>query len=100
MTRPKVDVGPVLDAAPTVDGLTDYDRLHLVTYLMLLDAVEAGTHPDEIIRDVLRRDPVRDRECAQRAFESHLARARWMTRVGHRHILNDEKLRRNADKPR
>lgn len=97
MAKPRENASPVLDEAPTEDGLTDYDRQHLATYLMLLDAVDAGTRPDQIIRDVLQLDPVHDRERALRAFESHLARARWMARVGYQYLLNDEKLRLGGD---
>ncbi len=37
MTKPRIDAA-VLDVAPTDDKLTDYDRLHLITYIRLLDA--------------------------------------------------------------
>ena len=83
MTKPSIDPGPVNDVAPTVDGLTDYNRLHLVTYLRLLDADAVGADPEEVMREVLGIDPAHEPE-----------RARWMTRVGYRHILTDEKLDR------
>ena len=32
-------------------------------------------------------DPSRERDRARRAWESHLARAKWMTTHGYRHLL-------------
>jgi hypothetical protein len=36
---------------------------------------------------VLHIDPDQDADRARRAFDSHLARAQWMTAVGYRHLL-------------
>ena len=83
----------VLDVAPTENGVTDYDRLHLVTYLRLLDATAAGVHPDDIVRQVLQIDPLREPARARQALETHLARARWMSREGYRYLAADEKLK-------
>jgi hypothetical protein len=55
---PRNETQPVRDTAPTENGVTDYDRLHLVTYLRLLDADAAGVDPNQIMRDVLQIDPV------------------------------------------
>lgn len=78
---------PVFDEAPTAAVLTDYDRLHLTTYLRLLDAAADGADPDEVARIVLRIDPDEEPERARRAHASHLARARWMTENGYRQLL-------------
>ncbi|CAO3456118.1 hypothetical protein [Azospirillum argentinense] len=86
MRKPRIDA-PVFDVAPTGETLTDYDRLHLVTYLRLLDAAADGADPDEVARIVLRIDPDEEPERARRAHASHLARARWMTESGYRHLL-------------
>jgi hypothetical protein len=86
MSKPRIDA-PVFDEAPTGEALTDYDRLHLVTYLRLLDAAADGADPDEVARIVLRIDPAEEPERARRAYDSHLARARWMTENGYRHLL-------------
>lgn len=86
MRKPRIDA-PVFDVAPTDEALTDYDRLHLVTYLRLLDAAADGADPDEVARIVLRIDPDEEPERARRAHASHLARARWMTESGYRHLL-------------
>ncbi|MBF5094216.1 DUF2285 domain-containing protein [Azospirillum sp. INR13] len=86
MKKPRIDA-PVFDEAPSGETLTAYDRLHLVTYLRLLDAAAEGADPDEVARIVLRIDPIEEPERARRAHASHLARARWMTENGYRHLL-------------
>jgi len=84
---------PVLGEAPSASELTDYDREHLVTYLRLLDAEQANASPEEVMRLVLGLDPRRDRARARRVYDTHLARAHWMTKVGYHHILRDPKLK-------
>ena len=96
MTKPRIDA-PILDQAPTADKLTDYDRLHLITYIRLLDADAGGIPWEEAAHSILHIDPETEPELARRAHQSHLARAQWMTRVGYRHILTDEKLRKSGD---
>ena len=76
-----------MDEAPTAPSLTEYDRLHLVTYLRLLDAAAAGADWREVVRIVLVIDPAREPERARRAHASHLARARWMSEAGYRDLL-------------
>ena len=78
---------PVDAVAPTAAILTGYDERHLVTYLRLLDAAAEGAEWGEVAKVVLRIDPAREPERARRAWESHLARARWMTEKGYRHLL-------------
>lgn len=86
MSEPRLDP-PIADTAPSDDGITDYDRLHLVTYLRLLDAAADGADPGEVARIVLGIDPVAEPERALRVHASHLARARWMTEHGYRHLV-------------
>ena len=78
---------PVADLAPTSDALTGYDEQHLVTYLRVLDAESEGADWQEVARIVLHIDPTREADRARRAWDSHLARARWMTENGYRHLL-------------
>ncbi|MGQ9370715.1 DNA -binding domain-containing protein [Azospirillum sp. ST 5-10] len=79
---------PVLaDAPPQADGVTDYDRAHLVTYLRLLDAEADGADPTEVARIVLGLDPGSEPDRTLRIHAAHLARARWLSRSGHRHLL-------------
>jgi hypothetical protein len=86
MQRPQLDPS-VDDFAPTDEALTKYDKLHLITYLRLLDAEKAHADWQEVAKVVLHIDPVQECERAKRAWESHLARARWMTEHGYRHLL-------------
>jgi hypothetical protein len=77
----------VADTAPSGPVLTAYDQEHLVTYLRLLDAEEDGADWREVARIVLHLDPDRESSRARRAFDTHLERARWMTRQGYRQLL-------------
>jgi hypothetical protein len=86
MQSPPLDP-PVADIAPDARILTGYDEQHLITYLRLLDAEADGADWQEVARIVLHIDPVREPDRARRAWDSHLARARWMTENGYRHLL-------------
>jgi hypothetical protein len=86
MQIPPVDP-PIADTAPTEPILTGYDQQHLVTYLRLLDAEAAGANWREVASIVLHIDPILEPQRARRAWESHLARARWMTESGYAHLL-------------
>ena len=86
MTKPPLDP-PVSDTAPVEAVLTGYDEQHLVTYLRLLDADAEGADWQEVTNIVLHIDPDREPERARQAWESHLARAKWMTESGYRHLL-------------
>jgi hypothetical protein len=78
---------PVADMAPTEHILTSYDEQHVVTYLRLLDADEEGAPWQEVAKLVLHIDPLKEPVRARRAWQTHLARARWMTENGYRHLL-------------
>lgn len=78
---------PVADLAPTSGVLTGYDEQHHVTYLRLLDAEADGADWREVARIVLHVDPEHEPDRARRMWETHLARARWMTETGYRHLL-------------
>lgn len=77
----------IVDEVPWSDHVTDYDRAHFDIYLRLLDATAEGADENEVIRLVLKIDPVKDRDRARKSFESHLKRARWMTQIGYRDLL-------------
>jgi hypothetical protein len=77
----------VRDVAPADPILTGYDEQHLVTYLRLLDAAAEDADWREVARIVLHIDPDREPERARRVWETHLARAEWMTSNGYRHLL-------------
>jgi hypothetical protein len=74
-------------ATPTSAALTGYDTMHLITYLRLLDADADGADWREVAKIVLKIDPKREPERAKRMWESHLSRAKWMTKSGFRHLL-------------
>ena len=86
MQTPPLD-SPVADTAPTDRALTGYDEQHLVTYLRLLDAETDGADWQEVAKLVLHIDPASEPARARCAWESHLARARWMTESGYQHLL-------------
>jgi hypothetical protein len=78
---------PIADTAPTEPELTSYDDLHKVTYLRLLDAAAEQADWREVARIVLKIDPDKEHDRARRAWETHLARARWMTEQGYKFLL-------------
>lgn len=78
---------PVADIAPTDAVLTAYDEQHKITYLRLLDAAAEDADWREVARIVLKIDPDKESERARRAWETHLARARWMTEIGYMFLL-------------
>lgn len=92
MAQSQMDT-PLLDEPPRSTALTDYDRLHFVTYLRLLDAAAENADPVEVARVVLGIDPGEEPKRARRVYEAHLARARWVTQAGYRHLLADPKLK-------
>jgi hypothetical protein len=65
--------------------LTVYDEEHIITYLRLLDADADGADWQEVVQMHL--DPEREPDRARRAFDGHLARAKWMTSHGYGHLL-------------
>ena len=79
---------PVSDEAPRDAVLTGYDEQHLAIYLRLLDADAEGADWADVARIVLGIDPASEPERAHRAWQSHLARAKWMTEHGYRHLLH------------
>ena len=86
MPSPPLDPD-VADQAPDDPVLTSYDEQHVVTYLRLLDADAQNADWQEVAKIVLHIDPERYPERARAAFDSHLARAKWMTSHGYGHLL-------------
>ena len=78
----------VADTAPDEPALTAYDKEHAVTYARLLDAEKANAEWQEVARVVLHIDPVAEPTRARGAYESHLARAKWVARHGYRQLLS------------
>ena len=86
MKNPPLDPD-VADVAPTDPALTVYDEQHVVTYMRVLAAEAEGADWREVARIVLHLDADREPDRARNAFDSHLARAKWMTEHGYRHLL-------------
>ncbi|QPB24519.1 DUF2285 domain-containing protein [Rhizobium sp. 007] len=83
MSKPLREDGP-----PLTERVNDYDEVHSASYLRLLDADAEGADWREAVRIIFGIDPDVDPVCAKRIHETHLARARWMTEVGYRHLLD------------
>jgi hypothetical protein len=81
MSKPPLDPD-VADAAPTKSVLTPYDEQHVVTYARLLQAESEGADWREVARLVLHIDPESQPDRARGAYQSHLARAKWVTEQG------------------
>ena len=56
----------------------------------MLDAAAEGAAWEEVAQIVLGIDPHAERSRAKQAYDTHLARARWMTVVGYKLLLLDE----------
>jgi hypothetical protein len=75
------------DRPPTSDHISAYDEQHLAIYLRLLVAEEEGADWREVVQVIFGIDPQREPDRAKLVYDSHLARARWMTKTGYRHLL-------------
>lgn len=82
MSTPPFDERP-----PETLRVNSYDERHFVTYLRLLDAAEEGACWREAVQIIFGIDPNAEPERARIVHDSHLARARWMTQEGYRHLL-------------
>jgi DNA-binding PucR family transcriptional regulator len=80
---------PTAAVVPWDDALTDYDRAHFVLYMRLIDAKDSGATLAEMAHVLFEIDAEAEPERARLAVESHLARARWMTEVGYRLLLQE-----------
>ena len=78
---------PFDDRPPQTERVNAYDERHFVTYIRLLDADEEGADWREVVLIVFGLDPAREPDRAKIVHDSHLARARWMTEAGYRHLL-------------
>jgi hypothetical protein len=72
--------------APTTDAFTPYDEAHFALYLTLLHASADGWSEERMCRSVLKIEPENPRSVE--ILRSHLARARWLSAEGRRHLLD------------
>ncbi|RVD72254.1 DUF2285 domain-containing protein [Mesorhizobium sp. M4A.F.Ca.ET.029.04.2.1] len=86
MQRPLLDPGAA-DEAPTAPILTRYDQERLILYIRILDAAAEDVDWREVAAIVLKIDPEEEPARAYRAWETHLARARWMTTHGYKYLF-------------
>jgi len=75
------------DRPPATERVNAYDEQHLATYIRLLDADAEGADWREVVTIIFGLDPSREPDRAKMVHDSHLARARWMTEAGYRHLL-------------
>lgn len=78
----------IADTAPADPHVTEYDRAHVAIYLRLLDAAAEGVAWEEVCSIVLGIDPGIAQNRARQAYDSHLARARWLSESGYRDLLH------------
>ena len=78
---------PFQDRPPHTDRLNAYDEQHLAIYLRLLMADEEGADWREVVQVIFGLNPAQEPSRAKTVHDSHLARARWMTETGYRHLL-------------
>lgn len=76
-----------LDEPPAGDALTAYDREHMVLYLRLLDSARDGASWQEAAQILFELDPDREPGRCRQVYDSHLARARWMSEQGYQEVL-------------
>ncbi|MBB6305029.1 DNA -binding domain-containing protein [Rhizobium leucaenae] len=75
------------DRPPLTERVNAYDERHLATYVRLLMAEEEGADWREVVLVLFGLDPAQEPDRAKIVHDSHLARARWMTETGYRHLL-------------
>lgn len=75
------------DQAPVDMAVTAYDRQLFPIYLRLLDAEAEGADRDEVIERLFGLCSSDDPARANRIYDSHLARAKWMSSQGFRELL-------------
>lgn len=77
----------IADTAPPDPHMTAYDHAHVEIYLRLLDAAAEGAPWEEVCSIVLGIDPGAAPQHARQCYESHLARAHWLSEIGYRDLL-------------
>lgn len=66
------------EGPPCCDTLTEYDRRHMNLYYRLLDAEIHASSWEVAVEVLFGINPEAERERAQRIYEAHLDRARWL----------------------
>ena len=82
-----VTVPAFQDQPPEFDRVSAYDEQHLAHYIRLLDAEAEGADWHEAVSIIFGIDPDKEPDRAKLVYDSHLARAHWMTQKGYRDLL-------------
>ena len=77
------------DEAPSGAALTSYDRDNMTLYMRLLDAERSGAQWEDIIKTLFDLDPESDEPRYRHMYETHLARAKWMSEHGYKGLLRE-----------
>lgn len=72
----------IAEHAPDAPIMTDYDRVHILTYARLLDAERDGYDWSDVAMEVLDLDVAADPCGAKNCWQSHLDRAHWFVDGG------------------
>jgi hypothetical protein len=88
------------DAAPDGPALTSYDEEHAITYIRMLAADADGADWRDVARVVLHIDPDENATRARCAYESHLARTKWVAKHGYRLLLRQREESRDFSRGR
>ncbi len=80
-------IPPFKNKPPSSRQVTPYDERHLNTYLLLLDADDAGIDWCSAVWTIFHIDPEREPARARAVHKSHLARARWIADGAYRDLL-------------
>ena len=78
-----------LDQPPESQEITRYDREHMKLYIRLLDAAADGADWHEAVSILFGLDAYLEPERARGVYDTHLARARWMTEHGYRKLVRE-----------
>jgi hypothetical protein len=78
-----------LDAPPDCPELTPYDRKNMKRYFRLHDSAADGACWREAVSILFGLDADSEPERARHVYDTHLARARWLTEQGYRHLVRE-----------
>lgn len=75
------------DRPPGGDQVTEYDRKHHRSYWRILDAEAEQADWREVVTIIFGIDAAAEPDRARTVYDTHLARARWMSDSGYRQLL-------------
>ena len=75
------------DRPPGGDQVTEYDRQHHRNYWRILDAEAEQADWREVVTIIFGIDAAAEPDRARSVYDTHLARARWMSDSGYRQLL-------------